>query len=148
MAAVAAAAGTALITGTAFAGGNCDDDCGGSSHHSRVDHDSHHGCGSDCDDHSNSRCNNECHDSDSSDCDDSCSGTDVEGDYYRNYRGARAHEGGNGGRGGNTSAKCLVPVGLSAGAVASSGGEVDQCNSSGGNGGDGGAGDVGIQGNH
>lgn len=131
-AAVAAAAGTALITGTAFAGGNCDDDCGGSSHHSRVNH-------------SNSHCNNECHSDDDSDCDDSCSsGTDVEGDYYRNYRGARAHEGGNGGRGGSTSAKCLVPVGLSAGAVASSGGEVDQCNSEGGNGGEGGAGDVGI----
>ncbi len=134
-AALVAAAGTALITGTAFACGNCDDDCGGSSHHhSRVDHDSHH----------HSHCNNECHDSDDSDCDDSCSGTDVEGDYYRNYRGARAHEGGNVGRGGSTSAKCLVPVGLSAGAVASSGGEVDQCNSSGGNGGEGGAGDVGI----
>jgi hypothetical protein len=132
-----AAAGTALITGTAFAGGNCDDDCGGSSHHSRVS-DSHHSC------------NNECHDSGYSDDCDSCNGGDthVRGDYYRNYRGARAHEGGTGGRGGSTSAKCLVPVGLSAGAVASSGGEVDQCNSSGGNGGDGGAGDVGISGSH
>ena len=103
-AAVVATAGTALITGTAFADSSCDNECGGSSHHH----------------------------------------TSVAGDYYKNYRGARAHEGGNGGRGGNTSAKCLVPVGLSAGAVASSGGQVDQCNSNGGNGGKGGAGDVGI----
>jgi hypothetical protein len=84
-----------------------------------------------------------------SDCDSGCGGsshhhTSVRGDYYKNYRGARAHEGGNGGHGGTTNSKCLVPVGLSAGAVASSGGQVDQCNSSGGNGGEGGAGDVGI----
>jgi hypothetical protein len=129
-AAVAATAGTALITGTAFAGSTYNSDSGGSSHRS-----SHH-----------SHCNNECHDSDHSDC-DSCNGggdTDVKGDYYKNYRGARAHEGGTGGRGGVTNSKCLAPVGLSAGAVASSGGQVDQCNSNGGNGGEGGAGDVGI----
>jgi len=106
-AAVAATAGAALITGTAFADSNCDNDCGGSSH--------------------------------------------VRGDYYEHYRDNSeytrtkdAHEGGTGGRGGSTSAKCLIPVGLSAGAVASSGGQVDQCNSQGGNGGEGGAGDVGI----
>lgn len=53
-----------------------------------------------------------------------------------------SHEGGEGGEGGKNSSKCLIPVGLSAGALAGSGGEVDQCNSNGGNGGEGGAGDV------
>ncbi len=52
------------------------------------------------------------------------------------------HNGGDGGRGGKNSAQCLVPVGLSAGAVASQGGNVSQCNANGGNGGNGGAGDV------
>lgn len=54
----------------------------------------------------------------------------------------RTHEGGEGGKGGRNKAECLVPLGLSLGAVASTGGNVDQCNARGGDGGNGGAGDV------
>ncbi len=41
-----------------------------------------------------------------SDCDSGCGGsshhhTGVAGEYYKNYRGSRAREGGTGGRGGN-----------------------------------------------
>lgn len=60
--------------------------------------------------------------------------------YSRDYD--KAHQGGQGAKGGKNKSECLVPLGLSLGAVASTGGNVDQCNSRGGNGGNGGAGDV------
>ena len=62
-----------------------------------------------------------------------------------NNNHSRVHDedqGGHGGRGGKNKASCVVPVGASAGTVVGSGGEVDQCNSNGGDGGDGGAGAV------
>lgn len=60
--------------------------------------------------------------------------------YSKDYE--KAHRGGEGGKGGRNSVACLVPLGLSLGAVASTGGDVDQCNARGGDGGSGGAGDV------
>lgn len=60
--------------------------------------------------------------------------------YSKDYQDA--HQGGQGAKGGKNKTECLVPLGLSLGAVASTGGNVDQCNARGGNGGNGGAGDV------
>ncbi|MDQ2708276.1 MAG: hypothetical protein M3Z25_11825 [Actinomycetota bacterium] len=115
-----------LYSGTAFAGGNLGGE-GGSSHHTKSESQhKHHG---DCNDGCDRR---------SSDSDSACDGCSGDSEYhYSRYR-----QGGRGGGGGANNAKCLAPVGLSAGAVASSGGTVDQCNSSGANGGEGGAGDV------
>ena len=60
--------------------------------------------------------------------------------YHNDFK--RAHQGGHGARGGRNHSECLVPLGLSLGAIASSGGTVNQCNARGGDGGNGGAGDV------
>jgi hypothetical protein len=48
--------------------------------------------------------------------------------------------GGAGGAGGNATAQCLIPIGVSLGALVGSGGDVSQCNAGGGAGGAGGTG--------
>ncbi|MHA6621334.1 hypothetical protein [Pseudonocardia sp. DLS-67] len=48
--------------------------------------------------------------------------------------------GGAGGAGGDASSQCLIPVGVSLGALVGSGGDVSQCNAGGGAGGAGGTG--------
>lgn len=48
--------------------------------------------------------------------------------------------GGAGGAGGNASSECVLPIGVSVGALIGSGGDVSQCNATGGAGGAGGAG--------
>jgi hypothetical protein len=50
---------------------------------------------------------------------------------------------GDGGDGGNADAKCLIPIGISAGALFGKGGDVAQCNAAGGAGGAGGAATIG-----
>jgi hypothetical protein len=67
---------------------------------------------------------------------------DNDGDisYKRSYD--HPHQGGDGANGGRNRAECAIPLGVSLGGVASSGGPITQCNARGGNGGNGGAGDV------
>jgi hypothetical protein len=48
--------------------------------------------------------------------------------------------GGAGGAGGDATAQCLIPIGVSLGALVGQGGDVTQCNAVGGDGGAGGAG--------
>jgi hypothetical protein len=52
--------------------------------------------------------------------------------------GDEYNTGGAGGAGGEASAECLIPIGLSVGLLGS-GGDVNQCNAAGGAGGEGGA---------
>lgn len=59
----------------------------------------------------------------------------IDGDHNDYYR----ENGGDGGKGGNANANCVVPLGVSAG-VMGQGGNNSQCNSSAGNGGHGGDG--------
>jgi hypothetical protein len=57
--------------------------------------------------------------------------------------GGHGHDdyvGGNGGAGGDASSQCLIPIGVSLGALVGNGGDVSQCNAAGGAGGAGGAG--------
>jgi len=55
------------------------------------------------------------------------------------YHGAHGDDGGNGGNGGNANVNCVLPIGITAGVIGQ-GGDVSQCNATGGNGGDGGTG--------
>jgi hypothetical protein len=57
--------------------------------------------------------------------------------------GGHGHDdnwGGAGGAGGDASSQCLIPIGVSLGALVGSGGDVSQCNAGGGAGGAGGTG--------
>jgi hypothetical protein len=74
-------------------------------------------------------------------------GAALAGDHKRDHKDGKkdvtvTNTGGPGGAGGQSQAQCLIPVGLSVGLLFGAGGNVDQCNSTGGAGGAGGAGAV------
>jgi hypothetical protein len=65
------------------------------------------------------------------------------GKGHNGGNGGKAHPvntGGAGGAGGDANAQCLIPIGVSLGALVGSGGDVSQCNAAGGAGGAGGDG--------